>query len=431
MVDAPVVLRSGLAIVLSISMLGAMTPRTPFNRAPSAPVTRSQRDGLTRGHSPMLAAIVGDPDADPMDVTFFGRTVPAGGDAGEEATVVVVPDPQKYTRTARAASTYREQMRWIVRSRERLAIAFVIAVGDLVQRPDSAVQWKRAGDAWRILDEARVPYSVVPGNHDMTSGDASMYDRLFPPERFADEPWYGGWMGDPRDHIADPSDRGNKDSYQLSSAAGMDFLVLNLEVDLPLQAVRWGADVVDTHPDRHVILVTHRWMGDDGVRWRRPLYRDDTTLLTPDEAWAKLVAPRCSILMVLAGHDPGESRRQDPNDCGRPVFQMMADYQDRARGGDGWLRYYTIEPSEAEIEAYTYSVTADRFELDGDSRFTLPWSGSGAPFTVIGRDPHVPSGGVATMQWSGLNSSTAYEWYAVASDGSLVTSGEPLPFATP
>jgi Calcineurin-like phosphoesterase len=220
----------------------------------------------------MLAAIVGDPDADPMDVTFFGRAVPAAGDAGEVATLVVVPDPQKYTRTARAASTYREQMRWIVRSRERLAIAFVIAVGDLVQRPDSAIQWKRAGDAWRILDEARVPYSVVPGNHDMTSdGAADMYDRLFPPERFADEPWYGGWMGDPHDGIADPSDRGNKDSYQLFFAAGMDFLILNLEVDLPRQAVRWAADVVHAHPDRHVILVTHRWMGDDGVRWRRPL----------------------------------------------------------------------------------------------------------------------------------------------------------------
>ena len=403
MVDAALSRRSGLAIVLSISLLGAMTPRSPFNDAPSAPVARSQRDGVTRGLSPMLLAAVGDPDADAMDVTFFGREVPALGDTGEAATFVVVPDPQKYTRTEQAAATYREQMRWIVRSRERLGIAFVIAVGDLVQLVDSAVQWQRASDAWNILDEAGVPYSVVPGNHDMSAeGEAAHYDRLFPPERFIGEPWYGGWMGDPSDDIDDPADRGNADSYQLISAAGADFLILNLEVDLPQAAVRWAADVVRAHPDRHVILVTHRWMGDDGVRWRRPLYRDDVATLSPEQTWARLVAPSCSIVMVLAGHDAGESRRLDADDCGRPVFQVTADYQDRARGGDGWLRYYTIEPGAAEIEAYTYSVTSDAFELDGDSRFTLPWSGSGAPFTVIGTARDVSSGGLAKVRWSDL-----------------------------
>jgi hypothetical protein len=367
-----------------------------------------------------------------MDVTFYGRPVPAAGGTGEAATFVVVPDPQKYARTDEAAATYREQMRWIVRSREQLGIAFVIAVGDLVQRPDSEIQWQRASDAWRILDDADVPYSVVPGNHDMTAdGDGAHFDRLFPPARFADEPWYGGWMGDPSDDVDDPADRGNKDSYQLFTAAGLDFLILNVEVDLPLAAVRWAADVVRTHPDRHVILVTHRWMGGDGVRWRRPLYRDDLATLSPEQTWARLVAPSCSIVMVLAGHDPGESRRQDANACGRPVFQLMADYQDRPRGGDGWLRYYTIEPGAAEIEAYTYSVTLDRFEYDEDSRFTLPWTGSGPPFAVIGMAHDVPSGGLAKVRWADLQPGSAYEWYAVSSDGSLVGAGTPHAFMTP
>jgi hypothetical protein len=432
MVDAALFPRSVLAIALSISLLGAMTPRSPFNDAPSAPVAGSQRDGVTRGHSPMLVAAVGDPDSDAMDVTFYGRQVPATGDAAESATLVVVPDPQKYTRTLEAAATYREQMRWIVRSRERLGIAFVIAVGDLVQRADSAIQWQRASDAWRILDDASVPYSVVPGNHDMMAdGDATLYDRSFPPERFADEPWYGGWMGDPSDGIEDPADRENSNSYQLVSAADLDFLILDVEVDLPLAAVRWAADVVRAHPDRHVVLVTHRWMGADGVRWRRPLYRDDVETLSPEQTWAQLVAPSCSFVLVLAGHDPGESRRQDTDECGRPVFQLMADYQGRPRGGDGWLRYYTIEPGAAEIEAFTYSVTLDRFELDADSRFTLPWTGSTPPFTVIGTAQDVPSGGLAKVRWSDLQPVSDYEWYAVSSDGSLVTTGAPHVFSTP
>ena len=432
MLDAAHLRRSGLAIALSFSLLGAAAPRSPFNEAPSAPVARSQRDGVTRGRSPMLVAVVGDADADALDVMFYGRQVPAADVAGEAATFVVVPDPQKYTRSEQAAATYREQMRWIVRSRERLGIAFVIAVGDLVQRADSAVQWQRASDAWRILDDADVPYSVVPGNHDMTSeGNAALYDRLFPPERFDGEPWYGGWMGYPHDGIRDPADRGNANSYQLVNAAGLEFLILNIEVDLPLHAVRWARDVMDAYPDHHVVLVTHRWMGDDGVRWRRPLYRVDVETLSPEQAWARLVAPSCSVVLVLAGHDPGESRRQDVDECGQPVFQLMADYQNRPRGGAGWLRYYTIDPEAAAIEAWTYSVTSDSFELDGDSRFTLAWTGSGEPFTVIGSDHDVPSGGVATMRWSGLQVGAAYEWYAVADDGSLVEAGARRAFTTP
>ena len=114
----------------------------------------------------------------------------------------------------------------------------------------------------------------------------------------------------------------------------------------------------------------------------------------------------------------------------------MADYQARERGGDGWLRYYTFEPDEAEIEAYTYSVPgsgsdAGRFEIDEGSRFTLPWSGVGQPFVEIGSSLGVPSGGLATLRWSDLAPHSVYEWYAIASDGSLVASGTSDPFATP
>ena len=109
----------------------------------------------------------------------------------------------------------------------------------------------------------------------------------------------------------------------------------------------------------------------------------------------------------------------------------MADYQNRPRGGAGWLRYYTIDPEAAAIEAWTYSVTSDSFELDGDSRFTLAWTGSGEPFTVIGSDHDVRSGGVATMRWSGLQVGAAYEWYPVADDGSLVEAGARRAFTTP
>ena len=289
--------RCAIVPVVSISLLASTTRWKPFNDAPSPPAVRSQIDGSSRGLAPMLQVAVHDPDGDAMDVTFFGRQIDgSGASAHENVTLVVVPDPQKYAATAALSATYRAQMRWIVASRRQLGTAFVVSVGDLVQDDRSAIQWSRADAAWDIVDEADVPYSVVPGNHDMTErGEAPLYDRHFPAARYHHEPWYGGWLGDPTDAIPETEDRGNKDSYQLFSAGAMDFVVVNLEVDLPAAAVAWAQSVIDAYPDRHAILVTHRWMEPDAVRWRSSLFRHDTTLVSPQQAWDRLVAPNCSV----------------------------------------------------------------------------------------------------------------------------------------
>jgi len=293
-------------------------------------------------------------------------------------TLVVVPDPQKYTSNDVLAETYRKQMRWIARSAGRLNTRLVISVGDLVQTVDSATHWARADAAWRVLDDARVPYSVVPGNHDMTaSGVAEHYDDTFPVSRHASHATYGGYLGDPTDDIPDPAHRGNKDSYHLVSWKGVKLLVIALEMDLPVYAVEWAQSVIDAFPKRHVVLVTHRWLREDGTRWDRTFYRTDTELLTPEETWKQLVRPNCRVFMVVMGHEHTENRRTDRNRCGERVFQLLADYQDRPNGGDGWLRYYTFRPGRDRIAASTYSVTRrdgkGQMERDADSRFRLRW----------------------------------------------------------
>jgi Calcineurin-like phosphoesterase len=288
--------------------------------------------------------------------------------------LVVVPDPQRYTINDELARTYRRQMRWIVRSASRLNTRLVISVGDLVQKVDSAAHWARADAAWRVLDVARVPYSVVPGNHDMTSdGVAEHYDQTFPVGRHASHATYGGYLGDPTDDIPDPAHRGNKDSYHLVSWKGVKLLVLALEMDLPVYAVEWAQAVIDAFPRRRVVLVTHRWLWEDGTRWERTFYRTDTDLLTPEETWQQLVRPNCRVFMVVMGHEHTETRRTDRNRCGGRVFQLLADYQERPNGGDGWLRYYTFRPGKDRIDAFTYSVTREETERDADSRFWLRW----------------------------------------------------------
>ena len=94
--------------------------------------------------------------------------------------------------------------------------------------------------------------------------------------------------------------------------------------------------------------------------------------------------------MVVNGHYPGEGRRTDLNDCGQPVHQVLTDYQDRANGGDGWLRYFTFKPSENKIYAYHVLADAQRrageFETDDSSQFVLDYNLSGRRSTVIAHE---------------------------------------------
>jgi VCBS repeat-containing protein len=110
------------------------------------------------------------------------------------------------------------------------------------------------------------------------------------------------------------------------------------------------------------------------------------------------------------------------------------DYQSRANGGDGWLRYFTFKPSENRIYAYTYSPTRNNglgeFETDDSSQFVLDYDMQGAPFTVIGTGSNVPSGSESSIEWSGLAEGTEYEWYVSVNDGQKTTTGPVWSFTT-
>ena len=76
-----------------------------------------------------------------------------------------------------------------------------------------------------------------------------------------------------------------------------------------------------------------------------------------EQVWQKLIHKTPQIFMVLCGHwahaGGGEWFQVSKNDAGQEVFEMLADYQARENGGDGWLRYLEFEPSANAIRAKT------------------------------------------------------------------------------
>ncbi|MDM7832105.1 PKD domain-containing protein [Cellulomonas edaphi] len=321
-----------------------------------------------------------------LALTAAGAAPAVADDPPAPFTFVVVPDTQGYTKSVTNHPIMGQQMQWILDTRAQLGTAFVSSLGDIVEFESNTTNWQRASDYWGMLDTAGVPTSVVPGNHDMDMSNGALirYGQYFPVSRYAGAAWtpptasYGGYLGQ-NQFGPDAIDRQNADSYSLFSAGGMDFLVLSLEYAPPDAAVDWARRVLAAYPDRRAILVTHSFLDLTGQRSAQVIRADGGN--SGQELWDNLVSTSCSIFLVVSGHfhagDLGEARRTDDNACGTPVHQVVSDYQERANGGNGWLRYYTFDPAADEIRAFTYSPSLGASETDADSQFVLPYDMTG------------------------------------------------------
>lgn len=416
-----------VGLLTAALVAGGTTPA--WAAAPDAATLVAPASGSTAsGAAPLLRVQASDPDGGSLQVRFEGRkagaTVPST--PGDPFTIVAIPDTQNYTYLNRQG-TMTQQTQWVVNTRDQLDTAFAVQLGDLVSEEENLTQWGHTSTAFAVLDNAGVPNSVVPGNHDFDAASTSInpYHDYFPPSRYIGAAWtpststYGGYLGQ-NQFGPDPVDRGNFNNYSLFTAGGTDFLVLNLEWEAPQFALDWADRVLDAHPDRTVIMATHSFVNINGNRRTVPERPGGTA---PAAMWTNFVATHCQIKLVLSGHehngDAGEARRTDPNTCGQPVQQILTDYQDRANGGDGWLRYYTFDPSAGTMTATTYSPKLGLYETDADSAFTLPFplgTQVPAPFTPIAAVP-AASGTTAQTSWAGLEADTLYEWRAVVSDG--------------
>lgn len=283
-------------------------------------------------------------------------------------SLVMLPDTQRYSE--KRPDLFFAQTNWIKQNRDQENIVFVTHVGDLVQnRSKKPAEWKVADEAMAVLDGV-VPYGVAIGNHDYDSdngvqtGVATMYLQHFNPEkRFKGRPWYGG---------ASPN---GLNSCQLFSGEGTDFVILHLEVNAPDDALAWAKGVLARHPTRSAIVAIHTYIRHkDGVgRETKREYRKEGN--SGEEMWEKFVRRSPQVFMVLCGHvgSAQEYHQISKNDAGVDVLEMLADYQARENGGDGWLRIIRFVPSSREIQVRTYSPVLNRFETDSNSQFTIPW----------------------------------------------------------
>jgi predicted phosphodiesterase len=296
-------------------------------------------------------------------------------------TFAVLPDTQNYSE--KFPDTYLAQTRWIVEQKERRRIAGVFHLGDITNH-NLPEQWENARRAMKVLEEGRMPYCMVPGNHDYSEKGkcqdrTTLLNNYFRTEDLRKLPHWGG------NYDKEPERMEN--NFQLMEAAGRKFLILGLEFGPRGDVVRWANEVVAAHKDREVILLTHAFIYFDDTRYNWKKYGDKQTWNPHDygvakatgddvndgeQLWEKLVSKHENFILTLNGHvlKDGLGRFVTETPGKRAIPQLLVNFQMRPRGGDGWLRLIEMHP-DGSAQTYDFSPTRNQRNESKQNQFAM------------------------------------------------------------
>jgi hypothetical protein len=288
---------------------------------------------------------------------------------------------------------YADMVGWVVGSAAQRKIAFATHTGDLIQNwvdPDqpedrARYEFEIASRMQSVLDDAGIPNSVLPGNHDSKRGITSdLFNEYFGPARYAGTPWYAGSIA-PGDNTA---------NFSTFTAGGAPMLMLSLPYAYGEREISWAVDVVTAHPDANVIVSTHEHLTPKGVELPAGRSTSSRWVSRAGQLWDRVIAPHRNVVLVLSGHFHGLGGIVTENAGGIPghtVLEALADYQEfrthtgeRATGfarllqfdlGGGRVSVDALSPTLGAMSSFPYDY--EQFVKDNGKDATpsndRPW----------------------------------------------------------
>ena len=308
-------------------------------------------------------------------------------------SMILVPDPQSYTKFAANQPLFDLQTAWIAQNIDLLNIKAALFTGDMVEQTGKLIsaplpndyngdqtgrqQWEAVSRALSRLDN-RLPYVVAQGNHDIGHITATDRHTIMPeiiyPER--NIKWEKSLVS------TCPNFEGvhtmENSAYEFEDQAWGKLLVITFEFAPRDEVIDWAKKLTESnkYKDHKVIILTHSWLDTAGNRIAKEGYT-----LSPcnwsEAIWQKLVYPSKNICLVLCGHTgaapaikggeseqidykPTSSFRIDKAMDGRNIPQMMFNSQQgdgdwNGNGGDCWLRIMEFRPDGKTISVRTFS----------------------------------------------------------------------------
>ena len=131
----------------------------------------------------------------------------------------------------------------------------------------------------------------------------------------------------------------------------MIILYLGMGKEATPETVAWANSVLKTYSHRTAILAMHEYLNPQG---------SFVTYARGEEVFNQIIVPNDNVAMVLCGHDPGASRniREVPG-SDRKVVEILSDYQNAEKGGNGFLRL--LQFVDGKLVNKTYSPITDTY----------------------------------------------------------------------
>lgn len=234
----------------------------------------------------------------------------------------------------------RDQFNLFVEEYGEGKIGYVINTGDISDEPNNAAMFAECREISNILDDANIPNGVVAGNHDANwTNWCTYYGKAY----YEHQDWWGGDF------------ENNKGHYDLVTVGGRDFVFVCLGWTMENNdaATAWARKVFNTYPNRTGVIAVHGYLGTDG----------EILFNTARKFWA--IAEDCpNVVMILCGHEPGTARNIRYTSDGRPVLELLHDYQSGSpsnmwwqwlEGGSGLFRYVTVGDGTITNRTFTIS----------------------------------------------------------------------------
>ncbi|WP_295043096.1 metallophosphoesterase [uncultured Paracoccus sp.] len=296
--------------------------------------------------------------------------------AGEGAyTIAILPDTQDYTSNPAIAHNFTDMTQWIADNAADKGIGFVTHVGDITQWAATS-QYTFAKQAMQTLRDAGIPFSVLPGNHDIGNGGSSdtrktdAYNAAFSVGYMSEDPTYGGA------YDQEPG-RYDNNFHLWTAPDGTEWIFLNLEFGPRDDVLRWADEVLTQHGGRKAMIATHSYnnfngrhdpLGDsleaEGAGYDYGLGKDPQGSRDGEEIWREVIASHPNVVFTAGGHIFGDGAETvvSYNDYGNAVYQFLVNYQNGVaqeanqggNGGNGAIRLVTVDPENDTVHTETY-----------------------------------------------------------------------------
>ena len=235
--------------------------------------------------------------------------VPVTPFTAPEGTWSLVSIPDSQHDAAFYPEVFQRQMEWIAAHKDQHQIRMALHEGDVTD-DNGPRQWSRVRKAMDALKEARVPYSITTGNHDVELVNGKAVSRVtklndyFNESDYAHSPAFG---------VYQPG-RVENSWHEFETNWGR-MLVLSLELGAPREVLQWARASIAARRPARTFLVTHAYLYQDGSRYDFD-GKGESQSATPraypipgitdgEIIWRELVSQEDTIRLVLCGHTIG------------------------------------------------------------------------------------------------------------------------------